>query len=311
MAVVTPGLRGLALVLAGTALACGDALVDERYSGPPVFTVPGSVAGNSEYVGAEHPEVSVAIFWSLRGMLAGDTDVLVEQPGTAVRAEYYRNFELRIFDEPGSEHLFTRPSGAKVGVAWLGAYQDANGNGRRDDTEPLIGGSPGRVLVRNPEPLSAADSPTGAPLAAGWHFVSTPLDCKPAGGPPPPDAPPEANGDCGVPLGISCRVDAECGANGVCIHELVGPWPGGACVIPEPPPSGCRQRGSVLLRTPDEASKAFWLKSCQVNADCGRERPYQCDQQLRACRPTANISVEMNDHGPPRTYCRPDGKASP
>ena len=311
MALVNSSLRNLALVLAGTALACGDSLVDDAYSGTPLFTVPGSVTGTSEHVGTEHPDVSVAVFWSLRGMLPGEQDELVEQAGTAIRAEYYRNFEVRIFDEPGAGHLVTRPSGKKVGVAWLGAYQDANGNRRRDATEPLIGGSPGRVLIRAPQPLSAEDSPTGAPLTEGWHFVSTPLDCKPPGGPPPPDAPPVADGDCGVPLGIGCRVDAECGANGVCIHELVGPWPGGACVIAEPPPSGCRQRGSVLFRVPDEPTKAYWLKSCNVTADCGREPPYQCDQQLRACRPTANIAVEMNDHGPPRTYCKPEGPQSP
>ncbi|QSQ26106.1 hypothetical protein JY651_14760 [Pyxidicoccus parkwayensis] len=303
MAVVTSGLRGLALVLVGAALGCGDSLVDDAYSGTPLFTVPGNVTGTSEHVGSEHPDVSVAVFWSLRGMPYGEQDVFVEQQGTAIRAEYYRNFELRIFDEPGPEHLITRPSGAKVGVAWLGAYQDTNGNRRRDDTEPLIGGSPGRVLIRAPQRLSAQDSPTGAALPEGWYFVSTPLECRP----PPPDEPPAPAQDCGVPLGISCRVDAECGANGVCIHELIGPWPGGACAIVEPPPSNCRQKGSVLLRVPEEESKAYWLKSCNVTADCEREPPYQCDQQLRACRPTASIAVEMNDKGPPPSYCKPDG----
>ncbi|WP_163996580.1 hypothetical protein [Pyxidicoccus caerfyrddinensis] len=302
---VTRYLRGLALVLAGTALACGDALVDDLYSGTPRFTVPGTVAGASEYVDTQNPEVSVALFWSLRGMMPGEEDVLVEQPGTAFRGAYYRNFQMQIFDEPGPEHLVSRPSGARVGVAWLGAYQDANSNHRRDDSEPLIGGSLGRVLIRAMEPLSAEASPTGAPLAEGWHIVSAPLACRPSGGNPDEPVP---DGECGVPLGAACRQDSDCGA-GMCLRELVGPWPGGACAIPEPPKDGCRQRGSVLLRAPHDPTMAAWLKPCRVTEDCGRAAPYQCDQQLRMCRPTANITVEMNDQGPPRSYCEPGPQA--
>lgn len=300
----TPLLRGLVGVLAGMGLACGDTLVDGTYSGAARFTVRGQVNGVSEYVDEEHPDVSVGVFWSVKRPGGGD-DVLVEQPAASALAEYYRPFELKLFDEPGPEHLNTTSSGARYGIAWLATYQDANGNGRKDEDEPLLGGSNGRLLIRALQALSARESPTGAVLTAGWHVVSAPLTCSPVASPEPvPD------GECGVPLGESCKSDAECGG-GVCVRDFVGGWPTGACLIAEPPPNGCRQKGSVLLRAPDDPTKAYWLKSCQETADCGRPAPYQCDQQLRACRPSADFPVDMNDRGPPRGFCKPSATQPP
>ncbi|HEX8825500.1 MAG TPA: hypothetical protein VF794_36665 [Archangium sp.] len=314
MALVT--LRRLAWVLACGTLACGDSLVDERYSGTARFTVPGSVNGVSQYVTEANPEVSIGVFWSVRKPGA-TSETLIEQPGAALRAEYYRPFELKLFDEPGAEHFNTLPSGARYGAAWLAAYQDANDNGRRDETEPLIGGSNGRLLIRAPKALTAKDSPTGAALPEGWHLVSTPLNCSlPPGAPPPPagstpvPADPVADGECGVPLGNSCKNDAECGG-GVCVREFLGGWPNGACLIPEPPPNGCRQKGSVLVRDPGNPTKGFWVKACTVSADCGRPAPFQCDQQRRMCKPSANVPVDLNDMGPPRGYCNPTGTTPP
>jgi hypothetical protein len=57
---------------------------------------------------------------------------MVQQPGTQSRSEYFRPFEMNLFDEPEAEFLFTTRSGAKYGIARLGAYVDANGNGRKD-----------------------------------------------------------------------------------------------------------------------------------------------------------------------------------
>jgi hypothetical protein len=298
--------RGLAGVLAGVMLSCGDSIVDGTYSGTPRFLVHGSVGGTSAYVDPEHPVVRIGVFWSVRAKVQGADDILVEQPAAAIRAEYYRPFELKLFDEPGAEHLVVTPAGARYGVAWLAAYQDANGNGRRDEEEPLIGGSSGRVVIRALDALPARDSPTGAALAQGWHIVSLPLDCPRSG----PSTQPVADGECGVPLGVSCKSDADCGG-GVCVHDFIGPWPTGACLIPEPPPNGCRQRGSVLLKEPSDSTKAYWLKACTVSEDCGRGPPYQCDQQIRGCRPSTDVQVDMNDSGPPRSYCRPPQGAPP
>ncbi len=302
MALVT---RGALALLLGLALGCGDPLVDARYAGTPRFRLEGSVTGTSETVDVDNPELSVAVFWVTGGEAPGAQNVLTEQPGTALRAEFYRSFELKLYDEPEGPSLLRTSSGARYGVARLGAYRDENGNGARDEAEPLLGLSNGRLLLRVPEALTARESPTGARLAAGWYVVSAPLDCPAAGAPPPPGgtSEPVAEGDCGVPLGATCRSDAECGA-GVCVRDFMGPWPGGACAIPEPPRNGCRQRGSVLVRNPQDATKGYWLKSCEVSADCGRAAPYQCDQQLRVCRPTAGIPVELSDGASPRSFCK-------
>jgi hypothetical protein len=293
-------------VLVGAAVsACGDTLVDGAYSGTPRFTLHGKVMGDSDNVDADQLQVDLGVFWFPSG--PSRADVLVQQPGTARRSEYFRAFEMNLFDEPAAELLFTTRTGAKYGIARLGAYKDADGNGRKDASEPFIGYSHKKVLIRAPRDLTAEDSPTGAALKAGWYIVSTPLSCpasaKPPGSVTPPPKPvPVADGACGVPLGASCRNDADCGG-GVCVHEFGGPWMEGACLIPEPPPNGCRQRGSVLLTDPEIPDKAFWVPACQTSADCERATPYQCDQQIRGCLPTAEVTVERDDGQQPPPIC--------
>jgi hypothetical protein len=295
-------LRGLVCVLAGAALACGETLVDERYSGTPLFTVRGRVVAPSDYVDEEDAEVFLSLLWSPGGAARGDR--LVAQPGAMHRTAFFRSFEMRLFDEPGREHLHTTPSGARYAIGRLGAFRDANGNGRKDDSEPFEGYSQ-FALLRAPEALSAMNSPTGAPLSAGWHIVSTPLACPSSGGSRPPPGPvePVADGECGVPLGAGCKRDSDC-AGGVCVLNFVGEWPGGSCLIPEPPPDGCRQRGSVLMRAPAPETRAYWLKGCAVSEDCGRLHPYQCDQAIRACKASGEIIVDVNGREPQRTFCR-------
>ena len=121
MALVTRGsptaallLRGLAGVLAGGALSWRDSLVDGTYSGKARFSTEGTVNGTSAYVDTEHPEVTLAMFWLPRGTQPGSEDLLVEQPGTAIRAEYYRSFELKLFDEPEARNLVTLASSARA-----------------------------------------------------------------------------------------------------------------------------------------------------------------------------------------------------
>lgn len=316
MALVTRGLGGWglrALAWGGVGLlgaACGDALVDERYQGTPRVVLRGSVEGRSEIVTGEQPEVNVALFW-ISDANAREARLL-EQEGTSRGVEYSRPFTLKVFDEPGEAHFLRWPFEARVAVARLGAYRDENGNGRRDETEPLLGGSEPRLVLRAPQALSAAESPTGGAVEAGWYVVSAPLECPPPpGSPPPPEAPPPVpEGECGVPLGAPCTMDAQCGP-GVCLRDFVGPWPGGACAIPEPPPSGCRQRGSVLLRDIEYPERAFWINACERSADCGRGFPYQCDLQLRGCRATGEVPVQLSDSAPSRVICRPRAPSPP
>ncbi|MFY0528967.1 hypothetical protein ACN28I_39365 [Archangium gephyra] len=306
---VSPLLGGLVCVLAGAALACGETLVDETYSGTPLFTVRGKVVAPADYVDEEDAEVFLALLWSRGDAEKGDR--LVEQPGTVHRTAFFRSYVLHLFDEPGSEHFFTTPSGARYAIGRLAGFQDENGNGRRDASEPFGGFSPQAVL-RAPEALSARDSPTGTPLSAGWHIVSTPLACPPATGPQPAPDPtaPVADGECGVPLGAGCKRDSDCGG-GVCVLNFIGEWNGGACLIPEPPPNGCRQRGSVLLRGSASDTRAYWIPACSTSEDCGRLHPYQCDQQLRGCRPSAEVVVDINGREAQRSFCAGQGGQPP
>ncbi|XXF79964.1 hypothetical protein P2318_09500 [Myxococcaceae bacterium GXIMD 01537] len=309
MATMTRGaFVALACGLAGA--GCGDTLVDERYLGTPRHSIVGSVIGDSVQVDFRNPDVSVALFWVTAE--SEGREELAEQVGTAQRAEYYRQFRLQLFDEPVESQFLMRRPGARWALGRVGAYKDANGNGRKDDSEALLGGSYLRVLVRAPQPLSAQDSPTGAPLEAGWHVVSTPMTCpSPPGTPPPPeDPPPIPTEDCGVPLGAPCNGSEECGG-GMCMLEQGGPWPSGACVIPEPPPSGCRQKGSVLMRGRASSDRAHWIKACTRTEDCGRPAPYQCDQQLRGCKPSLEFAVELSDVDASRPFCGSRGGPPP
>lgn len=299
-------LRGLVCGLAGAALACGNSLVDETYSGTPLFTLRGKVVAPSDYVDEEDAEIFLSMLWSQGG--AQRVERFVEQPGATLRTAFFRSFEMPLFDEPGSEHFHILPSGARYAIGRLGGFHDDNGNGRRDASEPFMGYS-AAALLRAPEALSARDSPTGAPLSAGWHIVSTPLSCPYASGSQStPD--PVADGECGVPLGAGCKKDSECGG-GVCVVNFLGEWSGGACLIPEPPPNGCRQRGSVLLRAPAPDPQAYWIPACTVSEDCGRLHPYQCDQQIRGCRPSAQVIVDIDEREPPRSFCVPQGTPPP
>ena len=290
--------RLLVMLLAGATGACGDSLVDEQYSGTPLYTLRGDLLDSSASVNETQPQVDVALFWSPHG--ASDVDLLIEQPLTQRHAEYYRPFEMHLFDEPGDALLSTAPSGARYGIALVGAYLDANHNGHKDASEPFVGSSPASALLRVPQPLSAADSPTGAPLPAGWHLVSLPLACPALGRPRIPE--PVADGDCGVPLGIECRSDADCGG-GACIVDAGRPWPGGACVIAEPPPNGCRQRGSVLMRLTADPTRAYWVQACETSADCQRPDPFQCDQQIHGCLPSLTVLVHIQDGVVPGSFC--------
>jgi hypothetical protein len=292
-------LRGLVCMLAGAALACGETLVDETYSGTPLFSLRGKVVAPSDYVDEEDAEVFLMVLWSPGG--AANAGRLVPQPGTTRRMEFFRSFEMHLFDEPGPELLYTTPSGARYGIARLGAFRDANGNGRKDDSEPFVGYSQ-NALIRVLEDLSGGHSPTGAPLVAGWYLVSSPMMCPSSIRPPAP----VANGECGVPLGAGCKKDSDCGG-GVCVLNFVGEWGGGSCLIPEPPPNGCRQKGSVLLRAPAPDTTAYWIKACTVTEDCGRLHPYQCDQQIRGCRPSAEVVVDVNGREPARSFCVEQG----
>ena len=286
------GVAGRLLVpvcLAMGGLACGDTLVDSAYSGAPRFTLQGVVGGTSDALPDSESLVTTAMFWSPQGPMARNYDELVEQPGTASAGQASRPYVMNLFDEPGSQHLYTAPSGARYALGRVVAYIDTNRNGRLDPSEQILGASQGFAVLYAPQALAAEDSPTGRALAAGWQSFMLPLPCPGAPGPGPAPVP---DGDCGVPLGDPCDTDADCNG-GVCLPELLIPLPQRMCAIPEPPPNGCRQRGSVLIRR--GPGRDVWIQGCASSSDCTRGYPYQCDARLLACFPSAEVHVNLNE----------------
>ena len=176
------GSRRLAPVcLAAGALACGDTLVDSSYSGTPLFTLQGVVAGPSEVISDPETLVTTAMFWSPQGVMARGYDELVEQRGTASAAPIPRPYVMNLFDVPGSQHLYTAPSGARYAIGRVVAYVDTNRNGWRAPSEPIARASQGYAVLYAPQALRAEDSPTGRPLAAGWQSFllrSVPRRCS-------------------------------------------------------------------------------------------------------------------------------------
>lgn len=284
------GRRLAPVCLAACALACGDTLVDASYSGTPLFSLQGVVGGRSDAISGPDTLVTTAMFWSPQGLMARGYDELVEQWGTASAAPAPRPYVMNVFDVPGSEHLATAPSGARYAMGRVVAYLDTNRNGRHEPSEVIVGSSQGFAVFYAPQALTAADSPTGRPLAAGWQTFLLPLTCP--GGASGGGSTPVAEGDCGVPLGARCNVDADC-PGGACLGELLIPLPHRMCVIPEPPPSGCRQRGSVLVRV--GVGRDVWIQGCESSDGCEREYPYQCDARLLACFPSAEVQVTLSE----------------
>ena len=293
------------ICLAASTLACGDTLVDANYSGAPRFTLQGVVHGLSEPPLDSGDLVTTALFWSPQWPTARDYDDLVEQLGTASAAPVPRPYVMNLFDAPGPQHLYTAPSGASYALGRVLAYLDTNHNGRRDPSEQVLGASQGFGVLYVPQALTAGDSPTGRALSAGWQSFLLPLQCP--GGVPGPKPGPVADGDCGVPLGAPCSSDGECGG-GVCLGELIIPLPHRMCVIPEPPPNGCRQRGAVLIsRGPGQD---YWAQGCASSAECTRGHPYQCDARLQACFPSAGVNVSLNETSL-RPFCVSGGAPLP
>jgi hypothetical protein len=290
------GACGLGWLVAAAA-GCGDALVDTDYRGTPLFTIEGTVIGASDLLNRQTP-LNVALFFSPSGPQTTDPAALSEQPGTALMAQLPRSFTLNLFDPPGAAQLVRNPDGSSYAIGKLLAYIDYDGNGRRDGADRVIGGSPQRALLYAPQPLRPEQSPSGLPLQPGFSLVTLPLSCRPSPPPPPP-----SGKDCSQRLGQPCASDAQCGV-GVCLRNFGDLWPQGACALPDPLPAGCAAIGAVRVPDWSGGSTAYWVKSCNADADCQRPPPYQCDMAFRACLPTSLNLVMVADPPPPLAFCR-------
>lgn len=247
--------------LAALAPACGadDVLVPGDYRGEPL-TVFEMFDRSSLLVG--DPTIRVGLFWVAEHVVPLDPDALVQHGDAPRGAIDETRFTFPIYAPPPAELLTTFGTDAPVALGWLLAWRD-DGDGLRGADEPPIEGSGALAVVYTPERLSAARSPVGYALEAGFHIARMPLPCR--------SLPPPSEGDCGVPLGQLCTADADCGA-GVC-HQ-VGPEPSISirrCVVVEPPGDGCRPaRGRLVHGPPNDPSgvRAYYLPACAGDDDC-------------------------------------------
>jgi hypothetical protein len=292
MAMVRCAARCLLLLAVG----CGDTLVPGEYGGSSKLLLRGKIDDARPALELPTDVVRAAVFWHPRGRvsLAPITET-VEQPSNGRFIRYPGGFNWNLFEEPGPEHLATTASGARYGFGLPLAYLDASRDRRWQPQERLVADSPTSAILFALEPLSAAESPTGRAVAPGYHLISRTRFCA-------PEVVPVPDGECGVPIGRPCEVDAACGG-GVCLVTEPLPWPGGYCAIPEPPPNGCRQGGTVLFRDAMRPDRAWWVKSCEAQSDCDRPFPFHCELTVGACVPTAHVLMEGSHEVKPRALC--------
>lgn len=263
----------LALIALGL-LSCGDATVDGAYRGDPIAQFPALARFAAEMLPRFRPapggEVRVAIFWSpLDGDFAA-LDRLEEDPDTGTVAVVGHTFVLSLFD---------RPSALRLGRVL--AYRDDDGDGHYGPDEVLVGAAQGEGVIYARTALGAEDSPTGNPLAAGYHAVLLPLPAACGLSPPPVEGPP-----CDVPLGARCADDDACG-DGICLRSDVLWWPEGACVAPLGPDLGCTPDGAWL---PARGGPGYMVRRCDGDADCPRAG-YGCDRGIGGCVPNGPLSL--------------------
>lgn len=295
--------RGAAALAALWAAGCGDPLVDDEYRGTVLFSLQGNVMGASDNLTAS-AQVRIAVFWSPSGPAAMGTTDLVEQAGAAQQDTVPFSFTLNLFDSAPKDLIYTPAdhSRGSYAIAQLLGYPDLNNNQRRDANEPVVAASASRAVLYAPTPLTAAQSPTGVAIAAGYHLIFSSIPC----GPPPIPMPPAPPGmTCTVPFGARCSSDAQC-APGICLKDFLSPWPQGGCVATDPPPPGCGPPVATRVSPPGQpmGGSTYWLKSCVTDADCGRDYPYQCDVAFGACMPTRILLMTIGDPPMVAPWCR-------
>lgn len=296
----------LALLLATA--SCGDALIDREYRGVPIWQIVGSVSSTDSGPSGAPPN-RLAMFYSpdaLTQQAESEETVrlalgqLIEDTGTTVTLQPGIGYVLSLYEPPAPELRARSLSGGDAGIAVgrILAYSDENRDGRHQSEEPFIGIEPSSAYLYVPAPLSAAQSPTRNPLAAGFFQVNLPQLCTTT---VLPATDPET---CGVDIGHQCVNDSDC-TGGTCLKETNYPWPGGYCTVTmsmDPKSTACRPRQAAPTLLPvfgarPDMTRGYYLKSCTADEDCepdgDRHGLYVCDAGLRACRPNATTMVRL------------------
>jgi hypothetical protein len=281
--------RLLSALAVNCLLGCGDSQVPASYRGDPIYQLGGDVQpGAAGWAGAAN--IRVAFFYSPNGLNVTDPTQMVEHLGSALAVTVPSSFMINVFDAPGPELLLRNPDGtdAGYGVARLLVYQDSNQDGQYTAGESFVGGDVHNGYFYVPQALPASRTPTSGPLPAGFSAVLLPQLCGFV--PPPPTQP----GDCGVSLGDVCAADNNC-MGGSCLQQTSQPWPGGYCVILDPPTNSCRPGAAAYLGASGMGgpkANGYYLRPCQQDSDCIRmmdpsQNIYHCDVGLLGCTPAS------------------------
>lgn len=273
---------------------CGDAQLSAEYRGTPLWSIDGRVDS-----GGVTPAATwrMALFFSPAGIGSYDYQNWIELRASGLRLQPSLNYQLNVFETPSAEMMARDARGQSLGyaVGRVLVYDDRNGDGARGLDEPYIGMQPTHAFYYLPDTLTAMQTQTVGPVAVGFSRALLPLPC----GMQPPAATDAAT--CGVPLGAQCGNDSEC-KGGTCLRETNHPWPAGTCVLPDPPPTGCRPMQAAYMGrlrfspTTSAIGRGFYLRACSSDADCFRPQdrdtaPYTCDPATRGCVPRPSTLV--------------------
>ena len=289
---------GLGLGLAMGQTGCGDPLVDEQFRGAPIWSTQGELKlGQGQ---TRQLAVRVALFWNPAGTGSNDVEQHVEQIDSGLSATVPSIFRMNVYQPPGPAHRVHLQGGGDAGYAAgrMLVYADQNGNGRRDPGETFLSAEATDGYFYAARPLTAAESPLGRPMAAGFHALWLPQRCA-AKSPQP-----ETAGMCGVPLGVPCHGNLDCGGTGMgmgmglagrCfLDEGNKQWQNGACVVTDDFPCHPASATWIPFPPPPDAGPhfmGFYVRSCATDADCDRpmdhsQGNYRCDPGMGGCVPS-------------------------
>lgn len=177
------------LISAALLAACGDPLVTGDYKGEPLLRVEGNIVLQSELAAKDLGSLGrlqVALFWLANLSPSGDTVNFRAEAGSVAQGlASPARYAFDLYHPPSDAVLVTMPDSSQpVGFALVLLFDDLNGDGARQETEPFVGGTRGLMLLYTPQTLSS--DLIGTTLAPGFHLLSevTAQNPDPLTGPP-------------------------------------------------------------------------------------------------------------------------------
>lgn len=288
-------------------VGCGDALVDERYRGEPIFKAKGTIDAQAAASSFVDGTVRASIFWQTEG------GALMEQQSLSTQVEFPSSIEVLVFYPPPHQALVKAASSSyAVGMVLL--YVDLDGDRRFDDGQDrFVGGDTRNGFLYSPAQASAEASPTGTALAAGFSLVNLTTLCNwrraQTGQDPLPDYPRCRTGRvcdqgyvcraatrvCTPSPSVSCTpIGGSCDGGLVCEEAGPGCFPAAPSYADVCVKSACPgdQSCEDLLRCMPDTQEAG--VACGPTIGCPARMV--CDHATRTCTPLVPFSVELRDH---------------